>query len=86
MCLRVHSLDCHIVEIEIFGPGDDTNRFHVKTVRRNPAKSGAVTGNATYSSFLSSMLGKYITQLSRPYVNREKRTSKPQSHGCFNTS
>ena len=32
--------------------------FTVKTVRHNPAVSGAVTGNATYASFLSSMLGK----------------------------
>lgn len=55
----VYSLDCHIVEIEVFGPGEGENRFHVKTVRTNPAKSGVVTGNATYSSFLSSMLGMY---------------------------
>jgi hypothetical protein len=47
------------VEIEVFGPGEGENKFHVKTVRTNPAKSGVVTGNATYSSFLSSMLGKY---------------------------
>ena len=55
----VNSLDCHIVEIEVFGPGEGENRFHVKTVRKNPAKSGVVTGNATYSSFLSSLLGTY---------------------------
>lgn len=45
-------LDAHIVEIEVDGP----DGFSVKTVRHNPAKVGAVTGNATYGSFLSSLL------------------------------
>ena len=48
------SLDAHVIEIEARGPGDPP--FHVKTVRFNPAKPGAVTGNATYNSFKSSML------------------------------
>lgn len=52
------SLDCHVVEIEVIGPGIDQTKFHLKTVRTNPAKTGAVTGKATYNSFLSSMLGK----------------------------
>jgi aspartate dehydrogenase len=70
------SLDHHVVDIEVGGPGD----FHVFTHRLNPAPpgkrshrksdwqftgtipflcgypSGAVTGNATYASFLSSLL------------------------------
>ena len=45
-------LHAHIVEIQVEGPGG----FKVDTVRVNPAKKGAVTGNATYNSFLSSML------------------------------
>lgn len=45
--------DWHIVEVEVWGP----NGFNVKTVRSNPAAVGAVTGTATYASFLSSMLG-----------------------------
>lgn len=51
--------DWHIVEVEVWGPGNIENNtaFHVKTVRRNPANVGAVTGSATYASFLSSMLG-----------------------------
>ena len=54
------STDCHVVEVECWGPGDiaSGNAFHVKTVRKNPAKTGAVTGSATYASFFSSMLGK----------------------------
>ncbi|KAF4116240.1 aspartate dehydrogenase domain-containing protein isoform X2 [Onychostoma macrolepis] len=44
--------DYHIVEVEITGP----DGFTVKTVRQNPAKLGAVTGNATYNSFWSSLL------------------------------
>jgi len=51
--------DWHIVEVEVYGPGDiSANRaFHTKTVRSNPANPGAVTGSATYASFLSSLLG-----------------------------
>jgi len=30
--------------------------FRVDTIRHNPAQKGAVTGNATYASFLASML------------------------------
>jgi len=53
------SLDAHIVEVDVTGPGEEQNQFTVKTVRHNPAASGAVTGNATYASFLSSMLGAH---------------------------
>ncbi|XP_036445701.1 putative L-aspartate dehydrogenase isoform X1 [Colossoma macropomum] len=44
--------DYHLVEVEVTGP----EGFSVKTVRRNPAKLGAVTGSATYNSFWSSLL------------------------------
>ncbi|KJE88448.1 aspartate dehydrogenase isoform 1 [Capsaspora owczarzaki ATCC 30864] len=49
-------LEGHIVEIELTGPGAAPSPFSVKTSRYNPAAPGAVTGNATYASFLSSML------------------------------
>jgi predicted dinucleotide-utilizing enzyme len=42
----------HEVDIEVFGPGG----FTQKVSRHNPAAVGAVTGDATYASFLSSML------------------------------
>lgn len=32
--------------------------FSVHTVRRNPARLGAVTGSATYNSFWNSLLGE----------------------------
>ena len=50
--------DWHVVEIETWGPGDreQGTAFYVHTTRKNPAKIGHVTGNATYASFLSSML------------------------------
>lgn len=49
--------DWHIVEVEVFGPINSLgNQFSVKTVRSNPADPGAVTGSATYNSFLSSIL------------------------------
>ena len=54
------SLYCHIVEIEVIGPGSENSQFSVKTLRSNPAKSEAVTGNATYASFLSSVIGENI--------------------------
>ncbi|CAB1419953.1 unnamed protein product [Pleuronectes platessa] len=44
--------DYHVVEVEVTGP----NGFSVHTVRRNPARLGAVTGSATYNSFWSSLL------------------------------
>ncbi|XP_076123022.1 aspartate dehydrogenase domain-containing protein [Alosa pseudoharengus] len=44
--------DYHVVEVEVTG----VDGFTVKTIRRNPAKLGAVTGNATYNSFWSSLL------------------------------
>lgn len=44
--------DYHVVEVEVTGP----NGFSVHTVRKNPAKLGAVTGSATYNSFWNSLL------------------------------
>ncbi|KAF6734558.1 putative L-aspartate dehydrogenase [Oryzias melastigma] len=44
--------DYHVVEVEVSGP----DGFSVRTVRKNPAKLGAVTGSATYNSFWSSLL------------------------------
>ena len=55
--LLMFSLSCHIVEIEVTGPGSYDNHFSVRTVRSNPASIGAVTGKQTYVSFLSSLLG-----------------------------
>uniref|UniRef100_A0AAY5KUC6 Aspartate dehydrogenase domain-containing protein n=1 Tax=Esox lucius TaxID=8010 RepID=A0AAY5KUC6_ESOLU len=47
--------DYHVVEVEVTG----ANGFSVHTVRRNPAKLGAVTGSATYNSFWSSLQGGF---------------------------
>jgi aspartate dehydrogenase len=52
-------LQSHVIEIEVEGPrfsNEPDDVFRVKTVRDNPAKPGAVTGNATYASFLISLL------------------------------
>ena len=53
--------DWHIVEVEAWGPGDIAagKAFHTHTVRSNPATLSAVTGTATYASFLSSVLGLF---------------------------
>ena len=47
----------HVVQVDVEGPeGPGGNKFSVKTVRSNPASAGAVTGSATYASFLSSLV------------------------------
>merc|ERR1712080_128708 len=49
--------DWHVVEVDVEGPvGPGGNKFSVRTVRSNPASVGAVTGSATYGSFLPSLL------------------------------
>ncbi|XP_003385230.1 PREDICTED: putative L-aspartate dehydrogenase [Amphimedon queenslandica] len=50
------SLNCHVIEVEVRGPGSLDNHFSVQTVRSNPAAPGAVTGKQTHISFLSSLL------------------------------
>ena len=51
------SLTAHVIDIVVDGPtGADGSTFRVTTERYNPAAAGAVTGNATYASFLSSLL------------------------------
>ena len=51
------ALDAHIIEIEVEGAGKPgAPPFRCVTRRYNPAAAGAVTGDATYASFLSSML------------------------------
>lgn len=49
--------DWHIVEVDAWGPGDIEagKAFRVHTERWNPADFGAVTGTATFNSFLSSL-------------------------------
>jgi len=54
------NLNAHIIEIEITGPSDNNNEdFKVLTHRYNPALIGSITGNATYASFVSSLLRSY---------------------------
>jgi len=52
------SLEAHVIDIEIVGPPKENpdEVFRVNVSRYNPAKPGAVTGAATYTSFLSSMV------------------------------
>ena len=52
------SLEAHVITIDVTGPTnkDTGEEFSVKTVRSNPAAVGAVTGQATYVSFHSSLL------------------------------
>jgi len=49
--------DWHVIEVEATGPKQPDGRtFSVKTVRMNPADPGAVTGTATFHSFLASVM------------------------------
>ncbi len=49
-------LNCHIIQVEMFGPETDGDRYSETILRRNPARRGAVTGKATFRSFLKSMI------------------------------
>lgn len=49
-------LEKHVIVVEVEGPGEEGNKFRVETTRSNPAAKGAVTGAATFASFLSSMV------------------------------
>ncbi|KAK4292971.1 hypothetical protein Pmani_034294 [Petrolisthes manimaculis] len=48
--------DWHVVEVDVTGPVVAGRTFNVTTTRNNPADPGAVTGSATYASFLSSLV------------------------------
>ncbi|EPB79858.1 hypothetical protein ANCCEY_01069 [Ancylostoma ceylanicum] len=50
-------IDWHVVEVEAVGP----DGFSVTTIRKNPAKPGAVTGQLTYYSFLASIKGNELS-------------------------
>ena len=51
------SLDAHVIDIVASAaPNTNGHSFKVSTERYNPAAVGAVTGSATYESFLSSIL------------------------------
>ena len=54
-CSSLIRLERHVVVVDVRGPGGE-NGFRVVTERSNPAEKGAVTGTATFASFLSSML------------------------------
>ncbi|WP_372368834.1 aspartate dehydrogenase domain-containing protein [Candidatus Uabimicrobium sp. HlEnr_7] len=53
------ALESHIIEIELYGVGEGQQCYVEKAQRFNPAKKGAVTGSATYLSFLNSMKRAY---------------------------
>jgi hypothetical protein len=42
----------HVVKVEVVSKGG----LEVTTIRKNPAKLGAVTGSATFASFFASLL------------------------------
>uniref|UniRef100_A0A803XW91 Aspartate dehydrogenase domain-containing protein n=1 Tax=Meleagris gallopavo TaxID=9103 RepID=A0A803XW91_MELGA len=46
--------DWHVVEVEVTGTGDNGRALRVTSSRRNPAATGAVTGDATKAAFWSS--------------------------------
>ena len=51
------TLQAHVIDIEAHGPlRPDGTSLSVVTQRINPAAPGAVTGSATYLSFLGSMM------------------------------
>ncbi|XP_051994420.1 aspartate dehydrogenase domain-containing protein-like [Xyrauchen texanus] len=61
--------DYHILEVEVTGP----DGFSVKTLHQNPAILGAVTGNATYNSFWSSLLGMCKYDAVDEYTDKSRK-------------
>lgn len=60
------SLDAHVIDIVAAGPRRaDGSQFKVSTCRYNPAPPGAVTGAATYTAFLGSLLDAAADSLLR---------------------
>ena len=53
------SLEHHITEVSLFGPGPVDKRFSLELVRKSPAGIGAVTSSATFDSFLRSLRGAH---------------------------
>ena len=49
------TLEHHITEVSLFGPGTADKRFSLELVRKSPAGVGAVTSSATFDSFLRSL-------------------------------
>ena len=50
------SLEHHITEVSLFGPGEPNKRYSLELIRKSPAGAGAVTSSATFDTFLASML------------------------------
>jgi aspartate dehydrogenase len=50
------SLNHHITEVGLYGPGTKEERFSLELQRRSPAGAGAVTSTATLTTFLISIL------------------------------
>ena len=50
------SLEHHITEVGLYGPGSKAQRYSLELQRRSPAGAGAVTSTATLTTFLTSML------------------------------
>lgn len=61
ICIGIRLTDKHLIEIDVTGPYNDKLGQHFKctTIRSNPAILGHVTGNQTYESFYSSLLGEF---------------------------
>lgn len=50
------TLEHHITEVSLFGPGEPNTRYSLELIRKSPAGAGAVTSSATFDTFLASMI------------------------------
>ena len=67
------SLTAHVIDIEVQGPSNAAGTFRVSTERYNPSAPGAVTGSATYVSFVTGRRTGYLIQLEIPAKKRDSR-------------
>lgn len=71
------SLDSHVIEIDARGAKKpDGTQFRCLTSRINPAPPGAVTGAATYASFLASLMAAADDAVVRRRLNDEKAAGR----------
>lgn len=55
--------DFHMIDVNVYGPEINGNRFHVLSRRMSPAKVGSVTSSATQDTFFNSIIRKWFHSL-----------------------
>ncbi len=51
----------HVIEVNVYGPEVNGNRFHVLSRRMSPARVGSVTSSATQDTFFNSIIREWLS-------------------------